>query len=548
MKNRFIKLGAVLLALGGMMCSCGSSASSDGNFADVEMWPVRLGEVGPWSMITPDGKIKYENELDNEPSPVINGMFSMKKGSVYHLYKAKGDTPELIEGCDNLIDVGYMSEGLIPVCRPDSRISMLDKDGKEKFTLEPVDGHEIIKCSDRFSDGLMAIQLDNDLKGYMDTEGKVVVTPAFYEAYPFAEGLAVVMEQAEGSRDRQDFVIDKTGNKVISFGDEYKVNLNSRMFKCGMLNVYKKYDSALLDKEGKEVIVLGDHNKIIDYNDKYIIYENVRNECGLMNIKGETLVEAQYASLAFDGDDRFIAMVYAQNPHIVIINDSGDEVESLDDVKYMAPAGKFGYFAINGDRTINLVDGSGKAKNSEPLGDITNLDEAEPGVGEVVSNFYNIDFIINAITGLINENGVGAYTFGESADVVNKGSEASDGYSTSVGLKDVNIGSRAFRITGVAYFDKAMALTERKGGGAYGYNYVWNPESKINKFSIDFYTRNEVNESDVNKLVEAFKTKGFKVDEVIDSYEKTIKMSKDGRIVTILIRGKRGFLVNYALS
>lgn len=105
-----IKLG-LLATLVGLLCSCGSS-SSDGIEGSVDYIPVQLREGKSWSFIDSKGKLYAEDEFKNQPTCVVNGMFSVEEGNSYSLYNIKDLKNEVLSG---LVSVGVYNEGVIPV-------------------------------------------------------------------------------------------------------------------------------------------------------------------------------------------------------------------------------------------------------------------------------------------------------------------------------------------------------------------------------------------------------------------------------------------------
>lgn len=97
------------------------------------------------------------------------------------------------------------SEGLASVCRKEANaVFVIDMEGKVQGTL--------VNANTRlgFSEGRIAFSMDDDNdRGYLDTQARVVIRPSFSTALPFNDGLALVII------DRKYGVIDRQGNWVI---------------------------------------------------------------------------------------------------------------------------------------------------------------------------------------------------------------------------------------------------------------------------------------------------------------------------------------------
>ena len=99
---------AVLVTLFMSLTGCNGSGDK------VELVPVKTSKTGNWSMLSPDGTIKYDAEFKGEPTMCYGGVFTVKNDDgTYALYSSKGKTPEEIEGCDSLYQAGMMDEDYI---------------------------------------------------------------------------------------------------------------------------------------------------------------------------------------------------------------------------------------------------------------------------------------------------------------------------------------------------------------------------------------------------------------------------------------------------
>jgi len=101
----------------------------------------------------------------------------------------------------------------------------------------------LISCCQQKESGLFLIR-QNDLYGFINKTGKIVVKPQFEEAESFSEGLAPVMI------DKNYGYIDKTGKTVIE--PQYDDVMGS--FSAGLAAVKKGGKWGYVDKKGKIVI------------------------------------------------------------------------------------------------------------------------------------------------------------------------------------------------------------------------------------------------------------------------------------------------------
>lgn len=121
-----------------------------------------------------------------------------------------------------------------------------------------------------YSEGLIAARdITSGLWGYIDKTGEYVIEPAFYDAFPFSEGLAAV-KTVTGFYS----FIDKTGNEVIkgSYSDVYSRFNNYQGFYKGyaLVNLGKAGDTnhpikTLIDTKGN--VIKGNEIEYEDFKD-----------------------------------------------------------------------------------------------------------------------------------------------------------------------------------------------------------------------------------------------------------------------------------------
>lgn len=112
-----------------------------------------------------------------------------------------------------------------------------------------------VKIEGEFNDGMVLIRNREDRKyGYMDTTGRIAISPQYDEAGPFSEGLAAVVYYGEC------FYIDKTGARAIRqvewLGEKYNIAYAGR-FSEGLAAVQVEDNDlyyGYIDKNGKMLI------------------------------------------------------------------------------------------------------------------------------------------------------------------------------------------------------------------------------------------------------------------------------------------------------
>ena len=135
------------------------------------------------------------------------------------------------------------SEGLAAAMSKDGKLGFIDMKGNVviPFNYDMTEGDTPL-----FSEGYAAVQKEGKY-GFIDKNGKEVIPLKYDNAYPFSEGLAVVMLYEGGSQETKFGFVDKKGNMVIPC--EYG---SAASFSEGYAAVSKDEKFFFIDKNGKQ--------------------------------------------------------------------------------------------------------------------------------------------------------------------------------------------------------------------------------------------------------------------------------------------------------
>lgn len=203
-------------------------------------------------------------------------------------------------------DAGLFNDGLALAIRKNDKESWINEYAFINKKGEIVVDFKTYTMMKSFSDGLAAVNIENDNKdvwGYINTKGEVVIAPTYGYAYPFSDGVAIV-----GKNDKN-FVIDTKGEVV--FIPEKNMIFLEEEFSEGLMPVAKGSD--------------------------------LKAKCGFINTKGEEALpfEYDYAESFIDGTAYVI-----KDKKFLVIDKKGkvleeekidaDELEEyIDDILYM---------------------------------------------------------------------------------------------------------------------------------------------------------------------------------------------------------------------
>lgn len=156
------------------------------------------------------------------------------------------------------------------------KYALVDKTGK--IVIGPYDELGLNDSPDSLIN--FGVRDDSGYKeGYLDMKGNVVISPRFYHAGEFSEGLA----WASMSKDGKYGYIDKTGEYVIQPTFEFA----DKFHKCGLAIVKQGELSGVIDKTGKYILPV--EYTYIDFYDTGIIRFKKEGKNGYANTQGKII-------------------------------------------------------------------------------------------------------------------------------------------------------------------------------------------------------------------------------------------------------------------
>lgn len=534
---RYFKGAMVLSAISLLATSC-SLVGDDSS--DIEMLAVQIESDGHWSMYKPDGTIVYKDEFKNTPSAVVNGLFSVKEGEGYTIYRV-GEKAEALKDCDGLKEVGVYRDGLMPVVYPKSRITLIDNKGNKKHVLEPVKGKEIVASDNSYYDGLLLVENEDDKYGFVDTNGKVAIDIKYGSAHRFSEGLAVVaVESGDSTQSKlRHRVINKKGETVFDINKDYE--LESYYYQDGKLVVKDANDRYLvLDKKGESTKLSSKCKNVGMVVGKYVTYRNDDGEWGVMDFEGEIVVRAKYESVYIIDENTFLAN---KEKEAVVLNAKGDVKKTIADyerVNYFEP---FGFIGID-KSTFTFLDDKGKPKNKES--EFANVFGGECHEWRISSDYFDVKAMAAQMAEMVGTDGIGKYKFGAAPSAYFNNPEDYT-YTSSVNLDELGKTGYKYRIKVEAYFSSKMADYSYSFDAYYNYhtNYFWNPDSKLMSFIIEAEADRQIDIDGAKEVTSAFKNKGFKVVKESKKNENTYgALLEKGNVCVCVLGGEVSYKAN----
>ncbi len=497
-----------------IVCICLLSCKQQGG-DKVEYFPVKLDKEERWSMISVDGEILYKDEFENAPTVVVNGFFTIREGDTYSVYEALKEPKLIAEG---LQEVGIMcNEGLMPITQSNSRISVINKKGDEEFVLLPFEGKEIIRCDIKYSSGLLVVQTEDGKFGYIDTEGNMVISPNYTNAFPFINDYTIVNKA--GEKDILEwYVIDKEGNIKLKIDDKYKPRMIG--------DVYIKDDLVLVTCSGGDKLgflnLRGDFislpSKVCDvkdFNNEVFVFENKEGKCGVMSLDDNMtqLIRPKYDNITIISTNEYFVSYNDKN---YVVNKEDERIIDFQDytfVRYMnSPFTGIilpkNYFVGDGDVGY-FVDKKGKKTSKTEFYDI-----AFYGFTEISSIYCEINseyFDVEGIKGVIQDEIIENYILGEPMSKYVKEYGVYDSTSTEYRVSSFEENRLGCNLSLWLTSDNSFIKCKKDGTKEI------NPNAKLEKVNISIYPyiiegKYSLYNNLEEQIVKLFESKGFKIE------------------------------------
>lgn len=398
-------LPIILLSLCVTACDPTDSFTEIDTDTLVDYIPIQTEHDGYWGMMSVDGMILFESEFQNEPSLSINGMFSVKENGGYSLYTID-QQPKLVGDCEDLQHVGFYNYGLIPIVRKGGRISVVDRTGETKFTLNTHDGREIVSCAPAYYGGLLVVTNDIGLYGCIDVNGDYVIVPKYTYLSNFNENCAIARLKSG-----QYVVIDDKGETIFKLKAGFEVK--SQYVVDGEFVIADKTGKlSFMNLKGDVKKLSSKVHNIGSFTRRLFSYADEQGNWGVMSReKDDVLIRPKFKSLAILAKGKEFLVNLADSWSIIDIK--GKKVENYEDtyesIIYTDFQGLIKFFAKD-DAGWMMFNERGKLISTDF--DIYNLslNTCPDGDELIESGFFNVNDFIAEITKLITPNSMAGIT------------------------------------------------------------------------------------------------------------------------------------------
>lgn len=377
MKN---KLYLILTAFVVFMCSCNSTSSR------IDYLPCQVDEEEDWGFVNAKGEVSCRDAFTNQPSEVREGIFFVQEGQSYSMYQFDAKNPKLL--LDDIADFGRITDGLVPICKKDSRIEIVDAKGSTKFVLDKIDDKEIISCAPAFEYGYLNIcMLDNEGEkryGIIDMSGKIVIYPKYQQFQILGSNLFYVKSEEDGE-DIQ-FFIDKAEKKQTQWKKDLDIKYTSEN---NLIALYNDY-FWVYNMSGEEVLKCPSKVQVVrQFKNDFIVFsgEDYDWSDGIMDLKGEIVLPAKFQNVTIV-DNGFIAE--KENGDVQLFDTKGNLVAEIkDDIEYLENIAGFGNLRMDG-RYYFILDNNFNPVNKVEFNDI----RTPINYGRISSEYFDANAVI----------------------------------------------------------------------------------------------------------------------------------------------------------
>lgn len=325
MKTKFNLLFCLFILLSAVSCS--KSGSNGNDYVSVQIEDSKM-----WSLLdVASGDFVMTDEFFAPSSCVVKGSFFVENDKQeFDLYNLK-DTRNKLNRNSYTIVTNFNSEGYAIVRTKDEPWQIIDTQGNAVATLDK----NVMVLSGFTKDGLALFMNKDQMMGYVNTAGEIVIKPRYKFGTIFSDGIAFVLTKQENDHNYL-AAIDPAGNTVFSFSDAKYSDVG--LFHDGYMFAVEGDHCVLLDKTGQKVMKVCNGTNIsnLSYQDNKVIYFD-GTYYGLMDLEEKILIRAKYQHLQFQEDGNLLAQNSNSKYGVITSEDDIRMPFDYDELYYIAP-------------------------------------------------------------------------------------------------------------------------------------------------------------------------------------------------------------------
>lgn len=310
-------------------------------YSYVQAVAFKYEKGGEYGMMNLNGEVIVEPRFENEPTEAsCDRFFAQDDDGLWELYTLEAN-PKLVND-EKYSDVGAFVDGLCPVTQENSWPMYIDTEGTVVFEAKEYNGKNIIKARN-FQDGMAAFQTEDDLYGFFNEYGEVVVAPQYYMANDFYDGKTIVYKPMKPGKDedsREWAVINKNGQELFSTKlSRMKPTLDGFENDLTLVSSKNGNKYQLINSKGEQVHTLNDVNSTHEMWDGLINYEDEDYYEGIMDIEGNVVISPEYKNITWHGGP--VVAYDNDESEFYILGKKGEVLNSFEAYKLWVPTNKY---------------------------------------------------------------------------------------------------------------------------------------------------------------------------------------------------------------
>lgn len=359
-----MKKAIFTLLIGLLLTSCDFGGKS----SKVTHYPFKESKKDKWGLVDSKGKVLVENEFEETPTCVSDGIFFVKGNKGYEMYSV--DNPQKPIG-DIYKRVTLFTDDITPTVKEAEGIKYIDKKGNVKFEL-PL---KYIYATS-FENGYSLIEeKENGIykAGAMSVSGEILSFKNFCIYGTLSDGTFIARKI---DNDSKRYVIDRKGDVKLEIDSKRVMFSSDNSYYIFYDDEAEKYG---VRKRSGDIIVRAKYDELHFSSDaKHIIFED-DGSYGIMDIKGDVLVKPRYDRITQCKKDCFIAI---KGESFGLLNMKEDKILNFDYAALLFIPGSDNLVAQKQkDESIYIIDKKGK--------DIAEFSDLELDYNDIYHYYYH---------------------------------------------------------------------------------------------------------------------------------------------------------------
>ena len=310
-KKQLLSMTAIAVGLLNLMSSCALIPQDENpDYSYIQAVAYRLKDDGKYGMMDLNGVSIIKPRFEKEPTEAsCNRFFVQDEDGLWELYTLEA-SPQKV-GSTKYKDVGAFVDGICPVSEPGSNPIYINTEGEKLFGIDSYEddngNSQRIIGAGIFQDGMAIIEGENELFGFIDKDGNVVVKPQYKSVKFYQHGFAIAekpLKQDDDSDEQVWVILDKQGNELFSSAVGEMYPIQDGFDEKGRLLVSGDDDNYVFINSKGEELQTFESDAVSGISSAYnglMEFYNGKFKSGLIKEDGEIIIKPRYDEFKWRG-------------------------------------------------------------------------------------------------------------------------------------------------------------------------------------------------------------------------------------------------------